>query len=204
MRLVVGTYRKRTHIEDCLRSIDSNVRGVGDIVFVDDSGDREHCDWLRQYGEVVWVGGRGYTTAMWLACQQMTGDYCAWTEEDFTFTEPVDLEALAGQLEHRPELAQLALLRQPWFDFEVEAGGLIEGLLAKGNDVKLDRGVWVQDFIFTTNPSVWRRQAWTSGWPDAEWSEAAKSEQLREAGWTFGWAEGVKVHHDGKRTGIGY
>lgn len=204
MKLIIGTYRQKAYISRALQSIDKNLTGHTETIFVDDSGNPQHSDWLRQYGEVIEVGGKGYGAAMTLVCEAAKGEDAMFFEEDFTLLEPVDLADMSGLLHDRPYLAQIALLRQPWFDVEHEHGGLLEALAAQGHDIHLVNGVWEQEATFTCNPAVWRGQVFAQGWPIRKWSEEAKRDQLLRDGWRFGFMEGVKVNHDGERTGSGY
>ncbi|UDL15341.1 glycosyltransferase [Gordonia phage Kudefre] len=204
MRLIVGTYRKRAYIERALSSIDKHLKGITDIAFVDDSGDAEHSEWLRQYGHVVETGKRGYNAAMNAVCETAQGQEFMFWEEDFTMLEPVNLTHMSEILFHRPYLAQIALLRGPWFDVEHENGGLLEALVANGHKVELVDGVHEQTATFTCNPSVWRGSVSAAGWPAGRWSEERKRDELLRQGYRFGFMEGVKVDHDGERTGHDY
>lgn len=204
MRVIIGTYRKRLHIEAALTSIDANLTGVSDLVFIDDSGDPEHSEWLRQYGMVYEVGGRGYGAAMKQLCAAAEGDEAYVHEEDFRVLEPVDLGHLSDILYQRPYLAQVALLRGPHFPVEHEHGGLIEALEAKGEIFTNVMGVLEQTATFTCNPSVWRGEVFAAGWPAGKWSEDRKRNLLRQQGYRFGFLPGVKVEHDGVRSGHSY
>ena len=203
MRVVVGTYRKRAYIEAALTSLDAHVSGVTDIVFVDDSGDHDHQQWLRQYGTVVDSGKSGYNTAMKAVCAAAGGEFF-FLEEDFTFLTDIDLQHMSDILAERPHLAQLALLRGPWFPIEHRHGGLIEALQAKGEKFTLIEGVLEHTATFTGNPAVWRAEVAASGWPDGKWSEDRKRDQLLAEGYRFGYLPNVRVHHEGVRSGFDY
>ena len=204
MRVLIGTYRRRTHVTDALASLDAMVTGVTDLVFIDDSGDPDTTGWLASYGKVIDVGGRGYNAAMKAACAAAEGQQCLWLEEDFTFTVRTHLAALAEILWHRPYLAQVALLRGPHFPTEHAHGGLIEALEAKGHVFTDVNGVLEQTATFTCNPSVWRGEVFASGWPDGRWSEDRKRDQLLAAGYRFGYLPGIRVNHTGERSGHDY
>ncbi|AXQ64476.1 galactosyl transferase [Gordonia phage Neville] len=204
MRLIVGTYRKKDYISRALASVDKHLAGVSDIVFVDDSGDSEHSAWLRQYGHVVEVGGQGYGKAMTAVCEAAQGQECMFLEEDFTFITDVRLSLMSEVLYNRPYLAQIALLRGPHFPIEHEHGGLIEALQHKGHKFVNYNGVIEHEATFTCNPSVWRGSVFASGWPTCKWSEDRKRDELLRQGYRFGYLPGIKVEHDGVRTGHGY
>jgi hypothetical protein len=203
--VLIGTYRKRVHIEDCMRSMDQHLKGVSDVVFIDDSGDPDHGDWLADYGKVVQVGGCGYTAAMGKACEAAEGRECFWLEEDFTFLEDISLPMMSEILFHRPYLAQLALLRGPHFPIEHQHGGLIEALIAKGHQFNDVNGVIEQTATFTGNPSLWRGEVWAQGWPQrGRWTEEVKRDMLLPRGYRFGYLPRIRVEHHGERVGTGY
>jgi glycosyltransferase involved in cell wall biosynthesis len=205
MRVLVGTYRGRTHVSDCLRSLERHVRGVDDLIFIDDSGDAEIGQWLATYGSVRVVGRRGYNAAMKAACEAASGVEAFWLEEDFVFTAPVDLGYLSELLYHRPYLAQVALLRGPHFPVEHEHGGLIEALQVKGHEFRRVGPLLEHTATFTCNPSAWRAEVWNQGWPDGKWSEDRKQKALLNQGYRFAFLGDQKmVEHSGIRSGFGY
>lgn len=204
MHVIVGTYRKRLHVERALRSLDEKLSGVSGIHFVDDSGDPEHSEWLRQYGEVTETGAKGYGAAMRAVCSVGFGSEAMFWEEDFTLLEPVNLEEISELLFHRPHLAQVALLRGPHFPVEHEHGGVLEALRVKGHRIDDVGPLWEQTATFTCNPSVWRSSVFQSGWPNCRWSEDRKRDELVRAGYRFGFLKGIRVEHDGERSGHGY
>lgn len=206
MRVLIGTYRKRKHIEACVKSLRRNLRGVTDVLFVDDSGDPDHAAWLEgRYGwPVVSTGRVGYTGAMQQLCAAAGGQQCFVLEEDFTIEEPVDLAELSDMLWHRPYLAQVALLRQPVFDVEHEHGGVIEALIAKGHQFDEVDGLIEHTATFTANPSVWRADVFDTGWPAAQWSEVVKRDELISRGYRFAYLPRIRVQHHGEREGFGY
>jgi glycosyltransferase involved in cell wall biosynthesis len=204
VRLIVGTYRRRDHIDDCLESVHQHLHGVTDIVFVDDSGNPDHERWLTQHGKVISVGRRGYTAAMQHVCAAAQGQPAMFLEEDFTFLADVDLDELAQILHDRPYLAQVALLRGPHFDIEHEHGGLIEALQHKGHTFADVHGIIEQRATFTCNPAVWRGAVFAAGWPSVRWSEDRKRDLLLRQGYRFGYLPGIRVAHAGQRCGFGY
>lgn len=206
MRLIVGTYRKRAFIETCLQSVDEHILGVDDIVFIDDSGDPEHREWLANYGTVIPVGPKqcGYTPAMKQVCAAADGQPCMFLEEDFTFRDDVYLDELAELLYHRPYLAQVALLRGPHFPIEHEHGGLIEALQAKGHQFTDVVGLIEHTACFTCNPAVWRGEVFAAGWPNGRWTEEIKGRDLVRQGYRFAYLPGIRIDHSGTREGFGY
>lgn len=206
-RVLIGTYRLREHIEDCLRSMDEHLKDVTDVVLVDDSGDDEHRGWLAQYGKVIPVGAQnmGYRHAMDALSNAAEGQPAFVLEEDFTFLVDVHLEELNEILWYRHYLAQVALLRGPHFPVEHQYGGLIEALQAKGHQFNEVFGIIEQTATFTMNPSLVRGEVWAAGWPRmGKWTEEIKRDQLLGLGYRFGYLPGVRVAHHGERKGKGY
>ena len=158
-------------------------------------------------------GFAGAVRTGWQAIRQYSvADYIFHLEDDFTFNIPIDLEDFQGILKQRPDLAQLALLRQPWNAAEIAAGGVMQQhpdwyiphLDGKGRS-------WVeQNHFFTTNPSLYRRSLIEMfDWPEDSYSEGLFSSMLRQAGFRFGyWGEygdPPAVTHIGEhRQGTGY
>lgn len=208
MLCIIGTYRGNKYLPRLMENLTNNLGGVTEYAFVDDSGSPQ--PWQYQRGHVFDVGRRGYNEAMKTVCRAATelapGEPFFFIEEDFTLLAPVSLHQIEARLLTRPNLAQVALMRGPFFPIEVEHGGLLEGLKARLPDTKLELigDVWEQDGTFTCNPSMWRPEVAESGWPDGKWSEDKKRDELLAEGWLFGILEGVVVEHDGVRSGFGY
>ena len=83
MGLVMGTYRGKRYLPETLESLERNLKGCDEIVFVNDSGDLEVAKWLKDYGQVVTLPQVGFKKAMSVACSLMTPPYSAWWEEDY-------------------------------------------------------------------------------------------------------------------------
>lgn len=204
MRTLIGTYRKQLHVGDALRTLNSYVQGITDLIFIDDSGDPDNSAWLTRYGKVIETGGQGYGAAMKAACTAAENQQCLFWEEDFTALEPINLTELSEILYHRPYLAQIALLRGPHFPIEHTHGGLIEALQHKGHTFTDIGGILEHTACFTCNPSVWRGEVFAAGWPTGRLSEELKGQQLINHGYRFGYLPGIRVAHHGERTGHGY
>lgn len=199
------------------------------MVIVDDSGDPTYSTWL----EDEFIGGpweakilhlpepHGYWRAMqyvwglarhWAATYDTTSFF--FLEDDFTFNEDVDVEALAGVLDAHPHLTQMALLRQPWWPNEIKHGGLIEALEAGGQEfTETTDGThhWVEHrACFTGNPCVIPRRTFERDWPEGDWSESRfgrllfRDEKARGAYWGRR-SDPPRVEHIGhQRVGSNY
>lgn len=209
MQLVVLSNRREKYLPDTLHALRRLVFGWNELVIVDDSGDEDHRHRTAAQNpdaEVIPVAPEpsGYTAAMGVVTDSMHGETVAFWEEDFIPARPIDLQQIAGTLTARPHLAQLALLRQPWFANEVEHGGVVEALEAQGQRFNLVDGILEHTAFFTGNPSLWTPAVYRPGWPTGSWSENRKRDELRAAGYKFGLIPEVRVHHVGERTGFGY
>ena len=199
----MGTYRGLTHVPDALDSIERYVTGIDELVFIDDSGDSAIGAWLSRHGTVHPYPRLGFAHTMKVACELMAAEPCAgWWEEDFTAIRPIDFTALAALLDADPSLAQIALLRQVWYEEEEKAGGILPFLDARPHpDVP---GLCVQQRVFTTNPGVWAPCGYAGGWPQSPGSEHLKTLELLADDRCFAYLDGQAVHHAGERTGHGY
>jgi hypothetical protein len=204
-RVIIGTYRGRTHIPTCIASMERHLKGVSDVVLVNDSPNPADGAWLAQYGKVIEIGGRGYTVAMSAVCRAAEGKEAFILEEDFEFLTDVHIDQMHEILYHRPYLAQVVLLRGPHFANEHTHGGLIEALEAKGHRFFDVNGVIEHTACFSMNPSLVRGEVWAAGWPQhGRFTEELKGNDLRQQGYRFGYLPGVRVAHHGERVGTGY
>lgn len=193
----------------------------------DDTGDNVYRDGLaRRYPtfRLFHAGARqgfgGAIQAVWARMRtDSTVDYVFHLEADFTFNRPVDLGDLAAVLAARPELAQMALVRQAWSADELAAGGLLARNPGAYQPASDDAGrQWLEHRLFwTTNPSLYRREICHLQWPHGVQSEGHFTFQLLRDGLPgvpgdqvrFGywgrhgddpWVEHIGHH----RTGVGY
>lgn len=206
MQAVVLSNRREAYLPGALVSL-GRLDGVDRVTIVDDSGDAAHRAHLRGLGhEVVDVAPEpaGYGRAMQAAFDAMDGEHVLFWEEDFRLLAPVDLNALAGRLDADPSLAQVALLRGPWFANEHDHGGVIEARQAQGAVFQVEDGLIVHTDHYTANPSVLPRRTFTRPWPQQAWSESAFTRVLTRAGHRFAYLPGVTVDHIGVRDGHGY
>ena len=222
MNLLIGTYRaNKDMMIDCLQSITDFSKGDEDFIFIDDSGDAKFRTWLKDFGEVVPVhpteSKQGFSKAMVTATrvmQEQEDEYVGWWEEDFTAVAPIDFDAMADNLLLHRDLAQIVLVRQPWFPLEIEAGSMLthlcermsQELVACPNVLDDEPPLLKHQMIFSTNPGVWSPLAYKWGWPDVWNSEERKTKYLvdDDDAWFAYWGEQETVHHDGERQGVGY
>lgn len=131
-------------------------------------------------------------------------DYVFHVEEDFVFTEDVDIEAMAKCLFRNPHCAQLVLKRQPWSMEERAAGGIME----MHPDLYVSVGMeWTEHRrIFSLNPCLIPARIIDMGWPDG--NEAEMTERLLERSFCFGFwgkpSDPPRCLHIGAQRGQGW
>jgi hypothetical protein len=217
--LLVITDGRRT-VVDAIASAEENLYGAELTRWLyDDSGDAAHRAWLAETfpdWSLFWhrrrQGFGGAIRAAWAHLRANGGaPWIFHLEDDFTFRRPVPLDELAAVLELRPDVAQLALRRQPWNPTERDAGGLIEVAPADYVDTVTGGHRWLEHRKFwTTNPALYRRSLIERrDWPRGEHSEGRFGLELFAAGDVVGYwggrSSGEWVHHIGDvRAGTGY
>lgn len=133
----------------------------------------------------------GFAGAIQAGWEQIQTDWVFHLEADFTFNEPVPINEMIGVLERRPYLAQIALKRQPWNEFECAAGGIVEQCPSDYREISDSRARWTEhQRFFTTNPSVYSRELVRLGWPQVAESEGIFTLQLLELGRAFAYLGG--------------
>lgn len=118
------------------------------------------------------IRGGGYPKAVAAALEKALGcgqQWIFWLEDDFTFEAPVDLGEMQALVE-RHDLVQLSLMRQPWYEPEIEAGGVIPSL---PEDTFTQRDGYVEHAAYwTMNPMLTRRSLLAEHrWPQGRRSE---------------------------------
>jgi hypothetical protein len=186
----------------------------------DDSGDPEYTamlwDVFGPHGFVIHSTGQrsGFGGAIrsawaWLR-EHDRGEFIWHQEDDFLISETISLGDIADVLTARPDIAQMALLRQPWSQAERTAGGIIEQHPADySRQTHGPHSFRTHRRFFTTNPGMYRRDLILKReWPAGINSEGMFSIEL------FGsdpgalsafWDDRVACEHIGhQRVGVGY
>lgn len=226
--VLVITDGRDEYLRQSVSSAMANLAGpITEWWMYDDTGDNVYRDGLTRryptFGHFHHGARQGFGGAIRAAWARLrtasTADFVFHLEADFTFNCRVDLGELATVLTDRPQLAQMALLRQPWNAEERAAGSL----LARHPEAYRPAGdghgrVWLEHRLFwTTNPSLYRREACDLDWPDGPQSEGRFTLQLLQHGLgdvagdqlRFGYwgrlEDGPAVQHIGEeRAGHGY
>lgn len=206
MLAIIGTYRKDAYLWRLLESLKENAWGLTDLHFVDDSGDEDFAKKLRDHGDVTETHAQGYNAAMQEVCRIGTeyNDHAAFIEEDFTLTKATDFNRLAAHIDTHPYLAQVVLLRNAWFEEEIEAGGVMEAIRKRRFSIRERDGFQEHGAFFSCNPAVWNKDIFPLGWPEGAGSENRKRLQLLRKHYKFAISPDIRCHHDGIRSGKDY
>lgn len=220
--LLVITEGRRDCLEQTIHSARARLHGDITRRFIyDDSGDIEHRRWLHdRFPEFQVIfhpyGRQGFGGAIRCAWDHLRTCYEPFIfhlENDFTFNEHIDLDDLAALLGRRPNIVQVALLRQPWNETEIAAGGLIAANQDAYHEHADEHARWVEHRrFFTTNPCIYRRELiQTHDWPEGPQSEGRFGLGLFNAdpdavsAFWGGLHDPPTVHHIGHvRAGHGY
>jgi hypothetical protein len=174
---------------------------------VDDSGDENYREWLKQYSDkynfkIINVSDKnlGYIYAMQkvLDTFKLSGKrYMFFLEEDFIPKVNIDFDKMKYLLENNKEMIQISLMRQPWYQEEIDAGGLIESRKENFENITEKNNIkWVKHrAYFTGNPSLISDKVLEYGWPNALWSETLFGKILVRKGFYFG-ILGLPGDHD--------
>jgi hypothetical protein len=210
--LVVLSNRGPAYIGDALESLEAHtpVSWAPDVHIVDDSGDPTwRAALIARHGDKCTVHAvddkpAGYTAAMrrvWEVGREL-GSRVFLLEEDFVFVEDFDVRWLHDVLDTNQRLAQVALLREPWYPVEKKTlGGVMDAQQARvdGERAKVGRGptTWVwhdhphvyrtHDAGFTGNPSLITPSVFDVDWPYGKWTETAMGDRLIARDYRFGW-----------------
>lgn len=174
--LFVLTDGRKEYIEQTIPSALSMLKGeISKYYMFDDSGDPEYRKWLRSnfpQFQILYdskrLGHAGAMITAWTYMKRVETDYIFHLEDDFLFNEPVPLDEMIDVLEDHPYLYEISLMRQPWWPFEVEAGGVIQVL----PEAFTQKERWIEHRrYFSTNPCLYRKSLMNIGWTNCENSE---------------------------------
>jgi len=171
---------RSAYLRRSLASFAEHVRGnvVQRVVYSDWAGHRPELDAIAaEHGfYVVGEGHHGYTTAvqrLWRYIRERArGEFLFLAEDDFLYLRDVELRPMAEALRADDHLAQVALLRAPFYPREFADGVL--GWPAESfepRDVTNGHGRLEHRNFWTMNPSLFRRKMADRPWPAAPSSE---------------------------------
>lgn len=175
--VIIGDGRD-AYLRQCVGSLGQLYGPISEQWMYDDSGSPAYRKELasrypswRHINGGARQGCAGAFQQVWRQVNAGTrADFVFLIEQDFRFVRPIQLSAMAGLLDDRPYLAEVALLRQPWNSEEKRAGGIVEwhpDWYMDMTDVKdRKRRYWLEHRSFTTNPCLFRRSLLGVPWPD--------------------------------------
>ncbi len=177
LSMIMMTDGRKEYISKAIPSALTMLKGsISRYLLFDDSADPEYQDWIRENFPLFELicneerrGLAGATQAVWDYLKNVETDYVIHLEDDFTFNEVIPLDEMIEVLETHPYLYEMSLLRQPWWQWEVAAGGIIQA----NPDAYTQKEKWVEHRqYFTTNPCIYRKSLIYLGWPNHEGSES--------------------------------
>lgn len=141
-------------------------------VLVDDSAEGRRMD-IPGWQIIQNPERKGLAGAIGVGWEALNDDieFVFHLEDDFVFADLIDVGMMIHQLENRHDLAQIALMRQPWSPEEHAAGGIFN---LYRDDFTQEGSLVVHRRLFTFNPCLYPR--WVTRYrPDLE---AGLTEQL--------------------------
>jgi hypothetical protein len=214
------TAGRRAYLERTLASFKERVKGaIGRKTIQDDSGDTAFGEWLhatysKEWDIITTDGKTGFTEAIcsfWKYEQSKNGEgspYIFHLEDDFVFDQDINLNDMITVLEGDMRLAQVALLRGPWAEDEIQAGGIVQQHPGSYQHLEVAGLPYLRHRrYFTTNPCVYRRELLDRGWPHAKNSEIVFTKRMRGRSMQFAYfGDGTPMctHIGDERVGIGY
>lgn len=174
--LLVMTDGREEYIKQTIPSALSMLNGpITQRFMFDDSGDPQYREWLTKtfptfqlFYESKRLGHAGAMQTIWKYIKKVETDYFFHLEDDFLFNEQVPLLEMVEVLENHPYLYEISLMRQPWWQFEIDAGGVI----GVAPDEFIQKEKWIEHRrYFSTNPCIYRKSLLDIGWPRCENSE---------------------------------
>ena len=214
--LLVITDGRADYIEQTIPSAAAMLKGpITQRVMFDDSGDPAYRQWLREkfpeftlWYEPERLGCGGAVQMAWKHLRAVDTDYVFHLEDDFLFNEIVPLDEMIEVLETHPYIYQMALRRQPWWQFEIDAGDVINW---HAEDY-IQKEKWIEHRrYFTQNPSLYRKSLIDLGWLNEAESENKFTQKItgNDSKAQFGlWGQREdkpRVHHIGNlRMGTQY
>jgi hypothetical protein len=173
--LLVITDGRDDYLRQCVESLQVVDGELTEMWMYDDTGDATYrAELARRYPQFRHISGgprqgcAGAVRSAWLQLQEgSNARFVFHLEQDFVLTRRIDVDAMAALLDSHPELAQVALRRQPCNPLEEAAGGVVE----QHPDWYADRSDgdtrWLEHRVFwTCNPCLYRYDMLQLGWPE--------------------------------------
>lgn len=188
----VLTDGRKHYIQQALPTWLDNFSTISDRFIIDDSGDPEYRQWLSENFQsftIVPVSEErsGFAAAMqklFSLVKETGANYCFHLEDDFLLLKQFDINKLIDILELNKRIAQVSLMRGPWYHNEHEHGGLIEAIKNHTpGAVFIDKNEndlqWTEHSAYwTCNPNLFSSSLTKFEWPSGLWSESRFGRQV--------------------------
>lgn len=178
---------RSTYLRQALASLDEHIRHPWErrVIFSDWGQQPGLAEIAAEYGfdvagPPVRVGYTKSMQSMWRYIHGTRADHLFVTEDDFLIDRDVDIEQMSTVLEEHPHIAQMALLRGPFYEAERDPATLLgHPLDAFAQKTNGDGTAWLEHSrFFTANPMLMRRSLTSLPWPSSRHSEAVFGRQL--------------------------
>lgn len=210
-------HARRDYLQKSLDSLHDRVDYPWErkVIFSDWDPNHELDAIAEEYGFTI-EGPRenlGYTKsmqAMWAYIGTLPASHVFATEDDFTFDHDIPIDRMAEVLEANPHLMQMALLRNPVHESEMNPAKLLSHPMSAFSKHRTGDAAWMEHTLFfTVNPMLMRTSLPRERpWPGSRNSEAVYGRQILRKGKRHAalWGHGEQwVTHIGEvRTGGPY
>jgi len=179
-------------------------------IMINDTGNQDYHNYLTEnYGDIFEIishssnqGLSGSIMSLWDRSSDYGFDYIFHVEEDFLFNFQIDIFELVSVLNADPNLAQIALKRQPVNDFESSIGGFMNADPSSYQKHCLGNLKWLSHRnFFTLNPSLYPRWVvevgWQNGWGEKEFADLLFSNEQIVCGFLGDVEDEPLVFHTG-------
>lgn len=202
----------RPYLAETIASLDEKLNGpiARKIICVD--AEAPDFDAFPGWETIAMGPTEGYVKATRSSQQLEIGSGQAWVahfEDDVVLNRPLDIVEMQAHMDAHPELVQMSLRRQPWWDEEKAAGDMLlwrgEGAFTQHDGFLAHRSFW------TTTVSLVRRSFLAANeWPTSVGSEKRFGRQVFRQSGVYGGIMGSLTDepwftHIGEvRAGFGY
>jgi hypothetical protein len=138
-------------------------------IIINDSGSPEYhkylCESYKDFKIISHKERKGLSSAIqsaWLEIDE-TIDFVFHLEDDFLFTEKLNINKMITILRDNTYLAQIALVRNAYYPDEIEVGGFV---FKNIDNYSQKKDFFEHKGLFTLNPSIYPKTTVEIGWPD--------------------------------------
>lgn len=210
---------RRDYIEQTVESVNKYVRPhFSDRIIVNDSGDEKYADWLEStfldfrciHHKTRSGLGECFRASLEAVVSLTDADFAFMVEDDTPILAAIDMDAMAVVLSNHQNLSQLMLMRPPFNDEEIRAGGVYQLTPSEFHEKTDGTHTWVEhDRWFGFQPNLCSRQVIEYALAHAtNFLELGVTDALKTAGYRFGYwgalSDTPKCAHVGHIRSAGY